>query len=362
MDFHSIGIDFTKNPELFADLQNKDDDFLMDIDAKLMKAFRFPFVFFLTCDRAEVIAEGSPEFGALERALSLNPAETSQYRYSVQYAEERLFLLSSGILSPLFGEDTIQGQLLKGLECARLMGTASSALDKLFLMAVSFSKRIHTEMKLRVFDRCIGTEIMKRLEGISSVLIVGSGEWARELASMLSAHFDVSMTLRDIGKTFLVPPGVHAVSYDDRLEAAASADAVISASSGLYHTFEEADYPVLAGRILMDIAQPEDMPSSFNAVKLQDLCPVLPEREVVEKRVRKEAGAEVHDFHEWLAKRDAYPSLRDRAEKIASSSLRRLSSPIAHLTLSADDEKAFRIALSESIRKAVIEEGMSRRS
>ena len=228
MDFHSIGIDFTKNPELFADLQNKDDDFLMDIDAKLMKAFRFPFVFFLTCDRAEVIAEGSPEFGVLERALSLNPAETSQYRYSVQYAEERLFLLSSGILSPLFGEDTIQGQLLKGLECARLMGTASSALDKLFLMAVSFSKRIHTEMKLRVFDRCIGTEIMKRLEGISSVLIVGSGEWARELASMLSAHFDVSMTLRDIGKTFLVPPGVEAVPYDDRRLYAADSDAVIS--------------------------------------------------------------------------------------------------------------------------------------
>lgn len=61
----------------------------------------------------------------LERALSLNPAAVSRYRYSLcgDDAVRHILLLSAGVISPLFGEDTIQGQLALAGDVARLSGT-----------------------------------------------------------------------------------------------------------------------------------------------------------------------------------------------------------------------------------------------
>ena len=363
MELHSAGIDFTVSPGLFADLQNRDDRYLRSVTGRLLRPYRFPFVFFLTCDRAEVLADGVPAIGALERALSLNPAETSGCRYAVAGDPAyRLFLLSSGILSPLFGEDTIQGQLLKGLEAARLMGSASPELDKLVLMAVAFSKRIHSEMKVRLFDSTIVDEVCRRLRGKGSVLIVGTGEAARTIAARLCGSCRTMITLRDMDKTFLIPPGSIAVPYEGRLSAAMRADAVVSASSGLYHTFSEEDLPALRGKLLFDLAEPEDMPRSSGAIRIGDLGVELPERDAVVARVKAEAADEYGKYLAWLSRRDASASAEESAERIAFSALRRFSSPIARLGLGADDEKAFRQSLADTIRKAVIEERMSRRS
>lgn len=119
------GIDFTGQPLLFAHLQNRGRELLSSATGRLMRQYRFPFILVVTCDRAEVISMESAGCEILERALSLNPAAVSRYRYSLcgDDAVRHILLLSAGVISPLFGEDTIQGQLALAGDVARLSGT-----------------------------------------------------------------------------------------------------------------------------------------------------------------------------------------------------------------------------------------------
>ena len=273
MDLHSTGIDFTSEPELFSHLQNRDQSFLMHVHKVLLRRFRFPFVFLLTCDRAEVIADGIPSHEPIERALSLSPPEVKRFRYSYSGNEalKRIFMLSAGILSPLFGEDTIQGQMIDAAASARLIGSSSPLIDKLMNMAVAFSKRMHSSRTLRVIDDTVVEAVRKRVEPFHDILIVGSGEMARRVAASLLPQHSVRMTLRDTGKTFLVPPGTIPVPYESRYEEAGRADAVISASSGLYYTFDPGCLAVLEGKPVFDLASPPDIPPEVHAVRIPDL-------------------------------------------------------------------------------------------
>ena len=110
----SKGISFTEDPPLFEALQNRGKELLLSVSRRLMRSYRFPFALLITCDRAEVIAQADGPIEVLERALGLNPAKVREYRYSYEGEEAllRLFMLSAGVLSPLFGEDTIQGQMI----------------------------------------------------------------------------------------------------------------------------------------------------------------------------------------------------------------------------------------------------------
>ena len=202
----SKGISFIEDPPLFESLQNRGKELLLSVSRRLMRSYRFPFALLITCDRAEVIAEADGPEEVLERALGLNPAKVRRYRYSYEGDEAllRLFLLSAGVLSPLFGEDTIQGQLNDSLEAGLSTGTLSPRLSKLLNMAVSFSKRIHTEMKVRVFDQTIADAVASRLEGKGDVLVIGSGEGARMVAERLIPGHRVRMTLRDITEDILL--------------------------------------------------------------------------------------------------------------------------------------------------------------
>ena len=364
MDLYSAGIDFTSAPRLFAHLQNRDQGYLMHIHSVLLRRFRFPFIFMLTCDRAEVAAEERPSIEAVERALSLNPAAVRGYRYeySGRDAMLRMFLLSSGILSPLFGEDTIQSQLTMAAEAALLSGTSSPALRKLFSSAVAFSKRIHTEMDTRVFDRTIAEEIERRIGKGMSVLIIGSGEGARIVAEHLIPEHSVTMTLRDDSKTFLIPPGAHHIPYEERRKAIPMHDVLISATSGLYYTLDDADSLLAAGKPVFDLSSPPDLPPSFHAATAESLSIPRPERERVERTVRELAEKEVSAFMDWLERSGMAEGVMESADRIASLSLRRSADAISSLHLDEGEEKALRQALYEGIRKAAVSELMSRRS
>ncbi len=364
MELCSFGIDFTSSPELFDHLQNRDRSYLMHVHSVLLRSFRFPFVFMLTCDRAEVIAEGRGAAETLERALSLNPAMVKAFRYSYEgdKAILRMFLLSSGILSPLFGEDTIQSQMTAAAEAASLSGTASPHLRKLISSAVAFSKRIHTEMNTKVFDRTIAEEVARRIGKGRNVLIIGSGEGARIVAEHLIPFNTVTMTLRDDSKTFLIPPGSRHIPYESRRGALGESDAVVSASSGLYHTLDEDDYPLVEGKLLFDLSSPPDLPSSFGAIRIDSMSVPLPERDRVITTVRKKAGEAASEYMEWLDKAARAGGVMESAERIASLSLRRSADALSSLKLDEEREKALRMTLYENIRKAAVSELISRKS
>ena len=354
--FFITGLDFTCAVNLFSHLQNRGRSLLIQCGRKIMKNIRFPFVLIVTCDRAEIIAEHEIPPEVLERALSVNPIAARKCRYSIKEDDVlcHVFLLSTGILSPLFGEDTIQGQLAESAECSRLVGSSSPALDKLLNMAVAFSKRMHSSYKLRVFDESIAEAVMKKLVGKRRVLVVGTGEAARMIAEKLLPEHDVVMTLRDTTKTFLVPPGVRAVDYESRMDEAIISDAVVSASSGLYHTFSEDDVRKLAGKIIFDLATPPDIPPSESVVRVKDLGVREEKKENVVSLVSSAAEKEICSYKEWQERSRTIPDMKVMAESVALETMRRLSGPIASLKLDDECEEALRCAILDSVRKSYI--------
>ena len=357
----SKGIDFTSAPPLFSKLQNKGQDYLVSVSRRLMRSLRFPFALLLTCDRAEVVAEG--EFGheVLERSLGLNPAAVRNYRYTVEgdAAVRRMFLLASGILSPLFGEDTIQGQINDSLEAGRTAGTLSPRLAKLLNMAVSFSKRVHSGMRLRVFDGTIVDKVEELTAGYGQILVIGSGEGARMTAERLLRSHRVLITLRDIDKTFLIPPGAVAVSYDERRKYIEQSDVIITATSGLYHTLDASDGTLIGGRLLIDLSSPPDTPPELHALRVEDMAIDLPERNNVTRAVEDAADEAVREYERWCMNSDASSQISLKAESIAYETLRRMSDVITRSGI--EDEKAFRLSLFESVRKAVVSAEMNAR-
>ena len=159
------GLDFTRDITQFSHLQNRGEELLYSASRKLMKVLRFPFVLIVTCDRAEIIGIKKVPSESLERALSLNPAAVAKCRYHIEgeEAELHLFHLASGIISPLFGEDTVQGQITLAAETARLAGSSCPSLNKLCNAAVAFGKEMHTKYRIRVFDRSIADAVAARV-------------------------------------------------------------------------------------------------------------------------------------------------------------------------------------------------------
>ena len=357
------GLDFTRSVSLFSHLQNRGDELLLSAGRRLMKTVRSPFVLLVTCDRAEAIGEKAVPAEALERALSVSPISAAACRYSIgqDEAERHVFLLASGIISPLFGEDTVQGQIASAAECARLSGSSSPYLDKLLNMAVAFSKRMHTEHRLRVFDSTVITALRERLSQCRRVLIVGSGEAARAIASSLLPDHEVRMTLRDTEKTFLVPPGAAAVSYDDRMKEALASDAIVSASSGLYYTFTEEEASRLQRRLLFDLSSPPDLPPSSGALRIPDLGVEEPEKRRMERIVEAEAERELSAFRSWKERAREMPDISVQADAVAMEALRRLSGPVSSLSISDEDERMLREAVIDSVRKAYIAKTISRK-
>lgn len=358
------GLDFTGNPELFRHLQNRGEELLVSAGRKIMRSVRFPFVTIVTCDRAEILSfDGAVPHETLEKALSVSPIAASRFRYSISGDEALLhvFMLSSGIISPLFGEDTIIGQMTEAASCARIIGSSSPRLDKLLGMAASFSRRMHSAMNLRVFDRTIADEVAERVSGISDVLIVGSGEAARLLASVLLPSHRVTMTLRDPSKTYLVPPGAVPAPYDERMRCALCSDAVISASSGLYHTFTEEEALQLQGKMLFDLSSPPDLPLSVPAVRVSDLGVPEPEKEAAVNAVTEAAWDEISRFSDWCRRSEEAGSIEVEAEAVAYESMRRLSGMISSLPLSPETEKALRLSVIDSVRKACISRGFGKK-
>lgn len=351
------GLDFTRDITQFSHLQNRGEELLYSAYRKLMKVLRFPFVLIVTCDRAEIIGIKKVPSESLERALSLNPAAVTKCRYHIEgeEAELHLFHLASGIISPLFGEDTVQGQITLAAETARLAGSSCPSLNKLCNAAVAFGKEMHSKYRIRVFDRSIADAVAARVSNDRNILITGSGENARIVASrLLEDGHVIHIALRDESKTFLILPGTSAVSYDDRMKEAEWADAVISASSGLYYTFTEAECERIAPKRMYDLAFPYDLPPCPNVVRISDLGVEEKEKENVISLVKAEALKAHAEYISWQERSEERDALEERAEEVAIESIRRLSSHIVSLGLSPDEEKNLRLSVIDSVKKAYI--------
>ena len=314
-----------------------------------------PLLLIITCTRIEAYSIDHPiAFESIERAFSLNHIKSFDRRssFSGKEAMRHLYILSLGIESPLFGEELILSQIKEARERAIENKSASSYLLHLSQDVISFSKKMHSSYKIRVFDKEIGTEIAGRIEKGRSVLVIGSGELSRLVASaLMEKGISVTMTLRDDEKTFLLSVGAGAIPYDERHCRLKDYDVIISSSSGIYHTLDESDAPALSGKTLFDLSEPYDIPSSLHPIRLSDMDIPMPERKRIIALLSNEVDRRMDAFECDIEMREEAMA----AEDFSYSVMRRLRGVIASLSLSSEKEKSLTDSLYDSIRKAYIE-------
>lgn len=352
-----IGFDYKDDVSLIREIYNLEYEQRIAVEKRIYKENRpEALAMLITCTRVEFyfVSDRMLSFESAERALGLNHLEAAKHRYQLVEREAAIHLyeLSSGILSPLFGEDTIVSQISEALERSIFVGQGSGALNRLLSSAISFSRNLRKDRKIRVFDSSISSAVLQKLEKASSVLVIGSGELARLVTSaLLKGRKKVFMTLRDMDKTFLLVPGAVAVSYSERRMWFEKADAVISASSGLYYTIEESDIPSLEGKVLIDLAIPYDIPTALDPIRLEDLDIDTPGRNEVVKYVSSSAKNASDDFFSNLD----FLDIDLRAQDVSLEVVRRMHGHVEKLdALSAAQKKSLLESIGDSVKKAYI--------
>lgn len=326
---------------------------------KLAAKTRSSFVVLLTCNRAEVyFPEGANMTGTLfSSSLGLGYLRVKEYEssFSGDDCVRHLLELSTGILSPCFGEEAIISQISLALETAKRVGSADSSLDHLFRHVLNFAKGVHTRHQVRVFDTALVEKVAEACSG-KRALVIGSGALARMVsAALLKVCPVVTQTVRSSDKAdFLVPAGVTAAPYDDRLPLLEGAGCVVSASSGVGYTLDEDALPLLKGKLLIDLASPSDFPPSFRALREEDFGAPTPLRDAVVEKVRAEAEESLLAYKAEEGKREAFKDTDRIAYDAASALVRKMRGP-----LSLDDEGAS--ALFECARKTYISAALRRR-
>lgn len=349
-------LDYRCDAEALKSAYESSFDARVKAEEKIRKENRkTPFILIITCTRIAVYSYGNPiSFESIERALSLNHIRSMDKRRKAEGADalRHFYTLSLGLESPLFGEALILSQIKEARERAIRTRNASSYLLRLSQDVIAFAKEMHSRFKIRVFDAQIGDAVASYIDKGKKVLIIGSGELSRIVAdALIDKGCKVSMTLRDMDKTFLLSVGTSALSYDERHDRLKDFDVVISSSSGIYHTLDEKDAEALCGKLLFDLAQPYDIPSSLNPVRLSDMNVETPLRDALLSELEGQIEARMDSFNKDIEmKAEAM-----RAEDFSASVLKRMRFTIRDLCLDDEKEKSLEETLYESIRKAYIE-------
>lgn len=247
---------------------------------------RFAGVLILqTCNRVEVIVEGSPH--ALKEFL----AEQGRGGFFIHEdvgALRHLFALASGIDSMIVGEDQIIGQLKKALGEGHEAGTVSSLLEHCVTKAVHVGIEVRKRTMINRGAVSIGSAAVQlaeaeigSLEG-KHILVVGSGEMGLLVAQALAAKKLTAMYVanRTFGRAEILADkiGGKAVRLSELYHYITLSDVVISCTSAphpvirrqeLAHAMRDRCWPVEGHPrplILVDIAQPRDVEEGADSI------------------------------------------------------------------------------------------------
>ena len=322
-------------------------------ERKLFAVFHSsPMVLIVTCMRIEIYYESSREFSSeyLKRMFSLPLTRKEMEEEKMEGEEAALHLLgfSSGVISPLFGDDTIPFQIRSALNRSRKLGHLSSRLNKLFSLVTPFSRQVHQTFSFQFRDQVLERNVLSLLKDKEKILVIGSGFLARTVSALLlNEGKSVTITLRDKEKVELVPPGAKPVSYEERYEHISGKDAIITATGGLCHVFGDEDEKLFEGILLIDLASPPDLPANLGAIRVNDLTDGMAKKAIVEGVYDLCRSA----YAEYLEKLEKEKALLV-SEDVAYECLRRMDSTIDSSCIEDKDE--FRERLFSSIKNAYI--------
>jgi glutamyl-tRNA reductase len=175
-----------------------------------------------------------------------------------------LFAVSSGLESLVLGEEEISGQVQRALARARVEGTASSGLERLFQRATRTSREVRAVADLGGAGRSVARLALDLAStrvpewSVARVLVVGTGRYA---ATTLAALRDRgALDLRVFSATgraeqFAARYGVRA---EHRLaDAIRDADVVITCTTR--YEITPADIPDSSRRLIVDLGLPRNV-------------------------------------------------------------------------------------------------------
>lgn len=228
-----------------------------------------------TCNRTELylsLRAGARVDSAVLLAHAAGLDKTPAHLIQTQAgndAARHLMEVACGLRSALRGDDQILTQVRKAIEPARTAHAADPVLETLFRLAVTAAKQVKTEIRLRPVPASAAGQAVEQLKQQLGTLkghralVIGNGEMGRAAANLLTeAGCAVTVTLRSYrhGET-IVPYGCATIPYDARMQAAADADILLSATASPHFTFtkEMAEHLPRAPRRFIDLALPRDI-------------------------------------------------------------------------------------------------------
>lgn len=248
-----------------------------------LKAGLSEVVVLWTCNRVEVYGvsagEGEVDAASLFSCLGREvPSLASHvYHHTGREALNHLFRVTAGLDSMVMGETQITGQVRDAYEAARKTKLAGKVLNSVFQTALRAAKAVRTKTSIGRGARSVGGLAVAHAQEVlgedalsqHKVLMIGAGEMAecclRHLQKKGQCEIVVANRSVDRAQKLAAEFKGTAVAFDERYNAMADADVVISSTgsaSTVIHRSEmemvmqaRANHPLM----LIDIAVPRDI-------------------------------------------------------------------------------------------------------
>lgn len=278
-------------------------------------------VLIATCNRTEL-------YLSLEDQARLNPFDLlcvclgldySRYEHMNKTltgddAMEHLCKVASGAMSQIWGDDQIVTQVDDAVKAAQKAKASDAILNTMFRIGVSAGKKVKTLVDFKVDDNSTAARAASVIKGCPSVhrvLVIGNGMIGRAVAEILvRAGYDTTMTQRQYRHgTNVFPKGVNIVPYEDRYQAIAEHDAVISATLSPHCTvyYDGVRNLPRIPQVFVDLAVPRDIDpkvAELDQVLYYDVDDISRDtRDAMQEEQMKEIEEIIskyqEDFHKW---------------------------------------------------------------
>jgi glutamyl-tRNA reductase len=346
-------------------------------------------LFLSTCNRVEALFTTDDEGRAKKSVISLmtglgNLPEpvllSSLYTFEDMEAVLHIFRVACSLDSMVVGEPQILGQIKEAYSQATRQKTSGVILNRLMHRAFHVAKRVRTEtgiceaaVSISYAAVDLAKKIFHKLNG-KKVLLIGAGEMAELAARHLITQGIGSLVVAN--RTFHRAVGIaedfgaHPISFEEIGAQLREVDIVIAstASPDFVIGYDQVKGLLRKRRnrplFFIDIAVPRDVEPEVNDLNnvyvydIDDLKGVIElnkaqrhQEAIKAERIVKE---EVTKFEKWLKTLEVVPtivSLREKAEYIIQSELRKSASALGQLT---PEQKEAIQTLARSIAEKVI--------
>jgi glutamyl-tRNA reductase len=302
-----------------------------------------------TCNRTEIYCSTQDPAKAVHWLAGyhqLKTAAVEPYVYTLprERAVKHAFRVASGLDSMVLGEPQILGQLKQAVRTAEKAGTLGLVLHKLFQHTFSVAKQVRSRTEIGASSVSMAAAAVRIAQRIfpsiagQKVLFIGAGEMIELTATHFGAQQPRSVTFAnrtlERAEELAVRLGGQAVSLNELAEVIAGQDIIVTCTASPLPIIGKGmvESALKARRhrpmLMIDLAVPRDVETEVGRLDdvflytVDDLGRIVQEGHGTRLQAVTHAeeiiDAKVLDFMQWLAAREAVPTiraLRDQAER-----------------------------------------------